>query len=87
MSCAICDRVGGPWVSCTVCDRYKVPIGRSAPLVTAGHLCDSDCPGYREEPHPGELWPGERYGDSLGHMAWHDEVTAALAPPAREGVG
>jgi hypothetical protein len=24
-----------------------------------GSLCDDDCPGYREDPQPGHLWPGE----------------------------
>lgn len=73
MGCKVCDRVGGPRVYCTTCRMPKKPWGRSAPLEGSPVYCDSDCPGYREEPHPGELWPGERYGDSLGHMDWHEE--------------
>lgn len=75
--CAICDRVGGPLVRCSTCGKNKKPWGRSAGIVM--EFCDSfDCPGYREAPEPGELWPGERYGDSLGHMDWHEERAAAL---------
>jgi hypothetical protein len=44
---------------CTVCDLRKKPIGRSAPLGMANGLCDDDCTGYRLEPRPGHLWPGE----------------------------
>jgi hypothetical protein len=44
---------------CARCHRTKAPIGRSVPLAACGSYCDSDCPGYREEPTPGHLWPGE----------------------------
>lgn len=44
-------------VTCSRCGRIKNPVGRSAPAEIYG--CDSDCPGYREEPTPGHLWPGE----------------------------
>lgn len=46
-------------VTCIVCGLRKKPIGRSAPLEMANFLCDHECPGYRQEPHPGYLWPGE----------------------------
>lgn len=70
--CPICDRVGGPRVVCTVCNMPKKPLGRSVALEMANGMCDSDCSGYFADPRPSELWPGERYGDSLGHMDWHD---------------
>jgi hypothetical protein len=44
---------------CAVCGLRKKPIGRSAPLEMANSLCDDDCSGYRLEPTPGHLWPGE----------------------------
>ena len=49
----------GVIVRCAVCGRRKKPIGRSAPIALANALCDDDCKGYREEPYPGQLWPGE----------------------------
>ena len=71
--CSICNEVGGQRVECVVCGRYKTPRGRSGPMES--YDCEAgDCPGYRQDPDPGELWPGERYGDSLGHSDWHDEV-------------
>jgi hypothetical protein len=27
------------------------------------YYCDMDCPGYYEEPHVGDLWPGETEED------------------------
>lgn len=49
----------GVAVDCTVCGRRKKPVGRSAPMAAYGSLCESECPGYYEDPKPGELWPGE----------------------------
>jgi hypothetical protein len=49
----------GKSVQCLVCFRTKKPVGRSAPIETAGSMCDSDCSGYYEDPKPGVLWPGE----------------------------
>ena len=46
-------------VDCAVCGMRKKPIGRSAPLEMANSMCDDDCPGYRQDPYPGQLWPGE----------------------------
>ena len=74
--CAICNQVGGPLVECAVCGLRKNPWGRSAPLEMANSLCDSDCEGYVQDPRPDGLWPGARYGDSIGHMDWHDEEQA-----------
>jgi hypothetical protein len=42
---------------CEVCGKMKKPIGRSAPLESC--YCDEECLGYRQEPTPGHLWPGE----------------------------
>lgn len=41
------------------CKLRKKPRGRSAPLEMANSLCDSDCPGYDQQPISGHLWPGE----------------------------
>ena len=49
----------GVAVECTVCGLRKKPVGRSAPMEMANSLCDHECPGYRQDPKPGELWPGE----------------------------
>lgn len=51
-------------VYCTVCQRSKLPRGRSAPLGAYG--CDDDCAGYRLDPVPGDLWPGET-DDNFGY--------------------
>ena len=56
-------------VECTVCGQRKAPIGRSVPL--AMYLCDRDCPGYRQEPYPGSLWPGET-SDEFGYPVGPD---------------
>lgn len=46
---------------CTVCHKMKQPLGRSAPMETAGAYCSSpfECEGYAKDPKPGVLWPGE----------------------------
>lgn len=49
----------GVAVECRVCGLRKKPIGRDAPMETAGSLCDWECPGYHQDPKPGSLWPGE----------------------------
>lgn len=49
----------GVAVYCTVCGLRKKPHGRSAPDAMANGLCDQDCEGYRLDPQPGCLWPGE----------------------------
>ena len=59
-------------VHCSLCLKRKKPIGRSAPLEMANGLCDDDCWGYREDPRPGSLWPGElqsEFGFSVGDDA------------------
>lgn len=48
---------------CSVCGLRKNPIGRSAPLEMANSLCDFECEGYRQDPLPGSLWPGETEKD------------------------
>lgn len=45
---------------CTTCRKRKKPVGRYAPTEMANMLCDYECPGYREEPTPCDLWPGEQ---------------------------
>lgn len=47
----------GVEVRCATCGYMKKPVGRSAPLGL--HLCDDHCPGYRQAPRPGSLWPDE----------------------------
>ena len=56
-------------VRCRVCGERKAPIGRSVPLAMS--LCESDCPGYRQEPYPGSLWPGET-SDEFGYPVGAD---------------
>ncbi len=51
----------GKRLYCTICDRQKKPIGRSAPLEL--NLCDRECGGYMLDPHPGSLWPNESEAD------------------------
>lgn len=41
---------------CLTCGRQKKPYGRNT--MTTGY-CDSDCPGYQDEPRAGHLWPDE----------------------------
>ena len=56
-------------VRCVRCGHTKKPIGRDAPLNT--YYCDDDCLGYRSEPRPGSLWPGER-SDEFGYPVGTD---------------
>jgi hypothetical protein len=54
----VSERIGIA-VYCTTCGHRKKPVGRAAPL--SMHLCNAfECDGYYQEPHPGQLWPGER---------------------------
>ena len=46
-------------VYCKLCHLRKKPRGRSAAPEMANSLCDSECPGWRLDPKPGDLWPGE----------------------------
>jgi hypothetical protein len=60
-------------VTCVVCGLRKKPVGRSAPLEMA--LCDHECPGYRQEPLAGVLWPGETeqdFGYPVGSVGWQE---------------
>ena len=83
MVCGICQEVGGPLVECVVCRRSKTPLGRSVADEEFSSYCFVDCEGRYQDPQAGCLWPGERYGKSLGHMDWHPE--RAPARPARTG--
>lgn len=62
-TCPICTSSCWEPVECTVCHRTKAPIGRSVAPAMAGGLCDEDCPGYRQEPAAGHLWPNEGRSD------------------------
>lgn len=44
---------------CASYHRRKAPTGRDVAAAASGGYCDRDCPGYRDEPRPGHLWPGE----------------------------
>lgn len=46
-------------VTCATCQRRKKPIGRDVAPAANGDLCASECTGYREDPYPPHLWPGE----------------------------
>lgn len=48
-------------VYCRQCGRRKAPVGRSVPMGVM--LCEAQCSGYRTEPLPGDLWPGESEED------------------------
>lgn len=48
-------------VTCEVCGATKQPVGRSAPVDS--FYCDSDCPGFYQEPLSGSLWPNESEAD------------------------
>jgi hypothetical protein len=67
---------------CAVCRLTKKPRGRSAPLAMANGLCDSDCPGYYENPQPPHLWPNELIGDEKEPT--DDEEPEATETRARE---
>ncbi len=45
--------------NCLTCGLMKKPIGRDAPAACQGGYCDEECSGYRQDPMPGHLWPGE----------------------------
>lgn len=53
--------ITGEAVECVACGQRKAPIGRDAPSML--YLCDQECPGYKEDPRPGFLWPGETLED------------------------
>lgn len=52
-------RRGRPMPTCERCDRPKWPWGRSVPTEVADGVCGMDCDGYRSEPLPDHLHPGE----------------------------
>lgn len=47
----------GILVRCASCGDMKKPIGRAGPL--GASYCDESCPGYRQPPFVGSLWPNE----------------------------
>jgi len=59
-------------VDCAVCHRIKNPIGRSGPLVA--DYCDHECPGYRQPPYVGSLWPNETEA-AFGYPVGNDGTT------------
>jgi len=63
----------GRSVYCLVCGLRKKPVGRSVALAMANSLCDHECPGYFEEPRPGDLWPNESRED-FGYPRPRQEV-------------
>lgn len=85
IDCPVCNEVGGPLVECVDCGLKKAPRGRSVGLEAVSGYCGFGCPGYPTDPQPGQLWPGERYGDSLGHASWHEEVPIKLADQVTQG--
>ena len=50
-------------IDCSTCRRSKPPRGRSVADAMYGSVCNSECPGYWEDPKPGDLWPGETEED------------------------
>ena len=60
MSETLSEKKVGVAVECAVCHRRKKPIGRDS---RDNGLCDGECEGYRQEPKPGSLWPGESEAD------------------------
>ena len=51
----------GIWVTCKTCWQFKQPRGRDAPVGSI--YCDSGCPGYYQDPKPGDLWANETDAD------------------------
>jgi hypothetical protein len=66
----------GVIVECAVCGFQKAPIGRSVPFEM--YLCDHECTGYRQEPFPGSLWPGESESE-FGYAVGDDGTTIVAA--------
>jgi hypothetical protein len=64
----------GVRVRCGECGRTKKPIGRSEPLGVS--YCNDECHGYRNNPRPGSLWPGESEAD-FGYPVGADGTTDA----------
>ena len=49
---------------CKTCGRIKVPVGRSIAMAAAGSGCTSEtCQGYRDDPQPDHLFPGEKQSE------------------------
>lgn len=56
------DEVGKRMI-CKTCGRAKQPIGRSAPVDYGWCSDHTGCQGYRTDPYPKSLWPGERLSE------------------------
>ena len=54
-----CTEACEVWPHCATCGKRKAPLGRSLPLEMCNGYCGYDCPGYRQDPKPGHLFPGE----------------------------
>lgn len=73
---ACVERCRAP-VDCTVCHLRKKPIGRRPPSSLIGLLCDWDCPGYYQEPHPPHLWPNEELSPEVDEVEIPEPVQQA----------
>lgn len=69
----------GVMVRCKTCGWIKKPIGRDAPVGWYG--CDDGCSGYRTDPRPGSLWPGETSTD-FGYPIGTDGTEVFIRPEA-----
>lgn len=67
-------------VKCCTCGRSKSPRGRSLPPEISMSYCGSACPGYRDAPLPGDLFPGETDED-FGYSC-SDNSTRPVTPEA-----
>ena len=71
-------------VECVRCRRTKAPRGRSVAAAMGNSMCtDDQCKGYREDPKPGDLWPGEteaEFGYPVSSNATCERVTASASP-------
>lgn len=74
----------GERIVCAVCGRIKDPLGRSVPMECAGYGCNDSCEGYREDPKPSVLWPGERRSE-FGY-GWIDMRKARHVFAARDAL-
>lgn len=58
---------------CLTCHKTKPPRGRDVGVIAANGYCGHDCPGFREEPLSGHLWP-EEWADHVREMAGEKET-------------
>ena len=67
-------------VECRACGKTKAPIGRSVPMECAIGYCGSDCWGYRADPWPGDLWPGETREEFGYPRVWFNGNERSVQP-------